>query len=253
MKMTVIGHWGAYPEANGATSGYLFQSEGFNMLIDCGSAVVSKLQNFIDIEDLDAVVLSHYHQDHFADIGPLQYGVLVKRLLGKVDKPLPIYGHTFDEKAFSLLHREGDTVGIAYDPDESLFVGPFEIRFFKTKHPVPCFAMKITDRRHTIVYSADMSFDENFSSFATGCELLISECSFYANQDGAKAGHLNSLDAATIASQSGAAELLLTHLPHFGNPNDLIKEAQSIYAGPIDLAKSGWVWEAKGRFSCFPS
>ena len=73
IKITTIGWWGAYPSANDATSGYLLQSGNLNVLIDCGSGVLARLQNYIDLERLDAVVLSHYHWDHIADIGCLQY------------------------------------------------------------------------------------------------------------------------------------------------------------------------------------
>ena len=69
MKITTIGWWGAYPDANEASSGYLLESEGYYVLIDCGSGVLSRLQNYIALQNLDAVVLSHYHWDHVADIG----------------------------------------------------------------------------------------------------------------------------------------------------------------------------------------
>lgn len=83
MKLTVIGCYGGFPAAGEATSGYLFESNGFRLLVDCGSGVLSKLQQYIDIEELDAVLLSHYHHDHIADIGPLQYAKLVGYHLGK--------------------------------------------------------------------------------------------------------------------------------------------------------------------------
>ncbi len=88
MKLKVIGFWGGYPEANEATSGYLIESNGFNLLIDCGSAVLSKLQESISIDQLDAVVLSHYHHDHIADIGPLQYACYVTSLIYNKEKAL---------------------------------------------------------------------------------------------------------------------------------------------------------------------
>ncbi|BDP76609.1 hypothetical protein EfmAA242_08370 [Enterococcus faecium] len=51
----------------------MLQSDGFNLLIDAGSATLIKLQEHLDPLDLDAVILSHYHHDHIADLGVLQY------------------------------------------------------------------------------------------------------------------------------------------------------------------------------------
>ncbi len=63
MKMTVVGFWGGFPEAGEATSGYLFEHDGFRLLVDCGSGVLAQLQKYITPSDIDAVVLSHYHHD----------------------------------------------------------------------------------------------------------------------------------------------------------------------------------------------
>src|SRR5699024_12774482 len=77
MKVTIIGFWGGYPAAGGATSAYLVEEKDFKLLVDAGSGSLSKLQNYINISDLDAVIVSHYHHDHVADIGVLQYAKLV--------------------------------------------------------------------------------------------------------------------------------------------------------------------------------
>lgn len=45
MKVTVVGQWGGYPAVDGATSSYLFEKDNFTLLVDVGSAAVSKLQN----------------------------------------------------------------------------------------------------------------------------------------------------------------------------------------------------------------
>ena len=90
--MVIIGFWGAYPGRGEATSGYLLQSKGFSLLLECGSAVLSLVPRFIDIASLDAVLLSHYHADHVADLGCLQYAVKVQTDLGLRSEPLPLYG-----------------------------------------------------------------------------------------------------------------------------------------------------------------
>lgn len=69
MKLTVFGHWGGYPLANEGTSSYLLEEAGFKLLIDVGASAVSIMQNYIDPDDIDAAIISHYHPDHVADVG----------------------------------------------------------------------------------------------------------------------------------------------------------------------------------------
>ncbi|WP_251554383.1 MBL fold metallo-hydrolase [Neobacillus muris] len=237
MKLTIIGPWGGYPKANAASSGYLLEHEGFHLLIDCGSGVLAKLQNIVHPEQLDAVIISHYHPDHIADIGVLQHARLIQGYLGKQMPALPVYGHSLDQQEFSKLTFKNITEGIVYDPNRELTAGPFQISFLKTDHPVPCYAMRFEAGGKRFVYTADSSFKEEFISFSQGAEVLVCECNFYANQNGKPAGHMNSLDAGRFAREAGVKQLILTHLPHYGNLAELLGEASSEYTGIIKLAE----------------
>lgn len=236
MKLTVIGFWGGYPKKNAASSGYLLEHDGFQLLIDCGSGVLAKLQNIIQPEELDSVIISHYHPDHIADIGVLQHARLIQGFLGKEMPLLPIYGHHFDQSEFAKLTYKKITEGIAYEYNEVLKVGPFQVSFLKTNHPVPCFAMRIEAGRKVLVYTADSSFKEEFIGFSREADVLLCECNFYGNQNGKPAGHMNSIDAGRLAQEAGVKQLILTHLPHYGNLNNLITEASSEFTGIIKLA-----------------
>ncbi|MGR9050896.1 MBL fold metallo-hydrolase [Halobacillus faecis] len=241
MKVTIIGYWGAYPAAGSATSGYLIEKNGFSMLIDCGSGVLSRLQQFKKVEELDAVVLSHYHHDHIADIGPLQYACLVQNTLAETNETLPIYGHREEKKKFETLTHQY-TKGMAYDPDKTLEVGPFSIQFQKTNHPVPCYGMRISDGDDTAVYTADTSYFKEWATFARNADLLITDTNFYKGMDGRKAGHMTSTEAATIAEEANVKNLWLSHLPHFGQLTKLRQEAEGIFGGTIQLADEGLTW-----------
>jgi ribonuclease BN (tRNA processing enzyme) len=237
LKLTVIGFWGGYPKQNAASSGYLLEHEGFQLLIDCGSGVLSKLQNIIQPEDLDAVLLSHYHPDHTADIGVLQHARLIQGFLGKKRPTLPLYGHNIDQYEFSKLTYKEITKGVAYNPSEKLTVGPFQVSFLNTDHPVPCFAMRIEAAGKTIVYTADSSFKDEFIEFSRNADLLLCECNFYGHQNGKSAGHMNSIDAGKFAQQADVKQLILTHLPHYGSISQLITEAAGEFTGIIRLAE----------------
>ncbi len=247
MKLTVIGFWGGYPGPDGATSAYLLEKGDFTLLMDAGSGSLSKLQKRKHVMDLDAVILSHYHSDHIADIGVLQYARLVQSYLNGPVDTLPIYGHTEDKAGFNQLTHKC-TKGVAYDPKSVLTIGPFSITFLKTNHPVPCFGMRITDGDATIVYTADTAFKEEWADFAKEADLLITDCNFYADQDGAQAGHMTSEEGATIAAESNAGELLLSHLPQYRNNLDLVTEASAHFSGNIHLAREDFTWEKSHNF-----
>lgn len=239
MKLTIIGHWGGYPEANEASSGYLLEDNGYSLLIDCGSGVLSKLQNFIQPENLDAGIISHYHADHIADIGVLQYARLIKGFLGVEMQSLPVYGHTEDQQEFNKLSHKNIMTGIAYDPIFPLQLGPYTVRFLKTDHPVPCYAMRFEKDGKIFVYTADTSYKAELIPFCKDADLLLCECNFYGDQDGKNAGHMNSYDCGNLAAEANVNKLILTHLPHYGELTRLKEEAAEKYSGSIALASHG--------------
>lgn len=242
MELTIIGYWGGYPSKDEASSAYLLEKDGFSLALDFGSGALAKLQKYKNITDIDAVLLSHYHADHIADIGVLQHALLVEAHITKEEKTVPIYGHKEDEIAFYQLNHDF-TEAKAYNPTNTIKIGPFFIRFLKTNHSVPCYGMRITDGTSTIVYTADSAYQEEWIKFAKHADLLLSECNFYANQNGKELGHMTSKDVGVIARRANVKEVILTHLPHFGNHGQLVEEVANEYNGKITLAYEGLVWK----------
>ncbi len=238
MKFTVIGYWGAYPEKESATSCYVLETEEKNVVIDLGSGALSRLFRHYELEDLDAVVLSHFHHDHIADLGSLQYALLVQQHLNDSKTKIPIYAAKDNKKDFERLTHNG-TIGKAYQEGRELHIGEVMFSFLRTKHPKPCYAMRMTDGERTIVYTADTSYFSGLVDFARDADLLVAETSFYQGMDGKQAGHLTSEEVGKLASKANVGELWLTHLPHFGDHQDLVKEAQAQYNGNIQLASEG--------------
>jgi len=242
VKITTLGSWGAYPAAGSATSGYLLQADGRNILIDCGSGVLAQLQNHIALEELDAVVLSHYHTDHIADVFCLQYAVMILTQLGKRTKPLPIYAHTEDSAMFAQLTYGAYCEAQPISAGETLRLGAITFAFASNVHPVPCLAMRIEHVGRTIVYTADTGWNDALVPFCRDADLLVAECSFYNEQLGTIPGHLTAGEAGMLAAQSGAKRLVLTHLPQYGDHRQLLAEAGESYAGDVSLTYSGDVF-----------
>ncbi len=242
MKLTVIGYWGGYPAMDKASSAYLLEKDGFHLVLDMGSGALLTLQKHIQVMDIDAVILSHYHADHIADIGVLQHARLVQSYITDDETVLPIYGHSENIMQFNQLDHDF-TKAIRYQPSEVLKVGPFFIRFLQTKHSVPCYGMRITDGENTIVYTADTAFQNEWIPFSSNADLLLADTNFYAKMDASSSGHMTSEEVGMIAHTANVKEVILTHLPHFGDHQQLIQETKDVYAGKVSLAYEGLVWE----------
>ena len=240
-KITTIGWWGAFPSAGEATSGYLLQSDGLNILLDCGSGVLSLLQNYIQIENLDAVILSHYHWDHVADIGCLQYAARILMDLGDRKKPLDIYGHAEDDNLSGLSYLQYSR-GCPIDPQTVLALGAFKFTFSRNIHPDPCFSIRIEQANRCMVYIADTAWTHDLVRIAQNADLLLCESSLYDEYLGMIPGHLTAGEAGEIAARAGVKHLVLTHLPHFGDHALLLDQAGKKFAGKIELATTGKVW-----------
>lgn len=242
MKLTALGVWGGYPTRDAGTTSYLLQSEeGFNLLLDAGSRAVTELEHELSPNDLDAIILSHYHEDHIADLGALrQY----RQLQAVKPEMLPIYGHQENEYEFSKLSLENVSEGIAYDVENGTSVGPFDIQFLKTVHPVICYAMRIVERAtgQVLIYTGDTGYFAELVDFSKDADILLADVYFF--KDKAKMpNHLSSVEAGEIAAQANVKKLILTHLPQVGDLQVLREEAQEAAGNiSVDLAQPHMKW-----------
>ena len=246
MKLTALGVWGGYPTRDAGTTSYLLQSEeGFNLLLDAGSRAVTELEHELSPNDLDAIILSHYHEDHIADLGALrQY----RQLQTVKPEMLPIYGHQENEYEFSKLSLENVSEGIAYDVENGTSVGPFDIQFLKTVHPVICYAMRIVERAtgQVLVYTGDTGYFAELVDFSKDADILLADVYFFKEhytKYSHMPNHLSSVEAGEIAAQANVKKLILTHLPQVGDLQVLREEAQEAAGNiPVDLAQPHMKW-----------
>jgi len=242
MKLTVIGCWGAYPGPGDASSGYLIENGSDDrFLLDCGSGVLSKLYEYTDISQLNNVVLSHYHSDHIADIGCLQYASKVQLSLGERSVPISIYGNDLSDY-FEKLSYEDASLGKVIKPGIPLFLGSFTLNFQLTPHPSPSFAVRVETKNGSIGYTGDTGWDDNLVEFFRNVDLLLCESSLYNKYKGMIEGHLSAGEAGKLAEEAEVGKLILTHFPHSGDHRELKVEAGENFKGQIDLAEGGKTW-----------
>ncbi|WP_181186231.1 MBL fold metallo-hydrolase [Alkalicoccus urumqiensis] len=239
MKVTVIGSWGAYPEKGEATSCYLVETQTEKWLLDCGSGALSCLPEFVRLEEIDRIFISHRHTDHTADAGAFVYSRLVAQALGSTDRPVHIYAPAEERAWLNSIVKEKAAVAHTYESGDSWMIDDVTWSFHRTAHPVPCWALRLEENNAALCYTADAVYDESLVNFASGASLLIAEASFYEDQPAADYGHMTSTEAGRLAEKAGAQELWLTHFPHFGNRSDLVMEAEKVYRGNVSTAEKG--------------
>lgn len=199
--------------------------------------MLSHLPRYVDVGKLDAALISHYHADHVADLGCLQYAVKVQTDLGLRSTPLPLYGPEGDTCPSLTYHEYTEAIHIG--ASEALRIGPFAVTFQETIHPALCYAMRLECDGKSVVYTADTGWSEGLIDLASGADLLLCESSLYNRYHGWVEGHLTAGEAGRLASRAGVRRLVLTHLPHSGEHVDLLKEAREEFSGPAELAAPG--------------
>lgn len=232
MRVTPMGRYAPLPAAGGACNGYLLRAAGTTVLVDGGPGVAAKLQRHVDVTALDAVVVSHLHEDHISDLHCLRFAIAHAMESGGRQNRLPIYAPDLDCYQREWLYQKAEP-WVEFRPlphAAGLRIGSLHFRFQRTIHPMECYAMRITDGSGTLFYSADSAFDPHLAAFAAGADLAIVECSL-TEPDAHKAplfGHMTARQAAEFGHLAQAGRLLFTHFwPGFDIPA-VMAEAHAI-------------------------
>ena len=260
MQVRVLGKSPSWQDAGGACSGYLVAQDDFNLLLDCGNGVFSKLRPVCDYVDVDAVLITHMHADHFLDLVPFSYALRY----APRQQPVPVGGwpgtlaparpHLYLPVGGGQMLRRvvgswgsEDLVDSAfalgeYDSVDELEVGPFAVRFCEVPHFVTTHAVELSCGGARFTFGADCRPNEALVRFARGTNMLMIEATLpRPERDGAR-GHLTAREAGEHGRLAGARRLVLTHYSDELDPELARAEAAAAYGGPVELAREGAVY-----------
>lgn len=221
MKLTVLGNNGPFSAIGGACSGYLLSHDDKNILIDCGNGVLSNLQRFTSLESLDAIILTHLHSDHMADMLILRYALQLKRNKGLINRAIDLYLPDEPVTEYNLLNIQDIFNLVVIAPELEVNFRDLRVNFRKMTHPVKCFAVSFQYGQKKFVYSGDTSWNNEIAIFAKDADLLMLDAGLRTvDKVSDNVPHLTAAECGKVAVMANAKKLLLTHFnPEFNIEN----------------------------------
>lgn len=255
MQITILGKSPSWPDAGGACSGYLVETAGTKLLVDCGSGIFGKLRERIDYAEIDAIVISHFHGDHCLDLMPYAYALTYSPRWSSAN-PAPRPRLIVPAGGVDLLCQianlfgSGETIVNAfevseYEPQQVVGVGDFELRFCLVPHYIATFAISITaaGEEGRFTFGADCGPNQELIDFAQGSDILLIESTLRAGDDEEPRGHLTAAEAGAHGRAANVGQLVLTHISDELDQAVSVAEASEAFGGEVTLASEGAVFQ----------
>jgi ribonuclease BN (tRNA processing enzyme) len=214
MKLLVLGTGTAIPRIERGSSAYLVTAGGVKVLVDVGPAVVRRLlERGYEVDDVDVIILTHFHVDHTADLSTFffacNYGRVPRR------RPLTVIGgkglarfyrglcavypwiapRTYDLTMLRLVNGSRKIAGLT-------------ITTVPVNHNPESIAVRL-DENGSVTFSGDTDVSVNLVRLAAGTDTLVAECAFPERK---VKGHLNLAALDRIVQRAQPKRVILTHL-----------------------------------------
>lgn len=247
MRLTVLGSGAACPPGGGASSGYLLEDRGQRILLDCGHGIASCLLAERPQLDLDAIIISHMHADHFIDLLPLRFR-LTRDMNGLAQQRIHLYlppggRETFCEILAAVCFPADflETVFVVreYGSVTMLDLGAgLRARFAVGVHYIPGWALRI-DGSSSLTYTGDTAPAEAVTELARGSATLLAEATLEEPETGPVKGHLTPVQAAELARDAEVGRLLLTHFWFDADRDAAAAAAKRLFPGEVTAVHDG--------------
>ena len=276
-KVTLLGVKGgpAIRPGSAMPTSHLLRMGGQNVLVDAGlGASAGVIAQEVGLHEIDAILITHLHSDHYLELGPLLHTAWTAGL----NRTVPVLGPTGLRGYF-----QGFWAAMAADielriedegrPDlremidlRLLQEGPvaglkgLSVSAMRNVHPPleETYALRFEAEGKSVVFSGDTAYTERMIPFAQGADLLVHEamlmqgvdalCARVANGDDRLKAHLlrshcPAAQTGVIAREAGVRMLALNHLvpgddPSYGD-DDWMTEVASEWVGDVLVGRDG--------------
>lgn len=238
--LTVLGGGGWFPAHGRQSACALLRHGDAAIMIDAGTGVGRLIEHpeLLDgVTQLD-IVLTHFHLDHVAGLaylpalgacehttlwgpGALLYGSSTFAVLDPVSHqpfhPVPLEQQQIEVR--DLPAGEVELAGVRLTTRR------------QERHSAPSLGLRFDDQ---LAWITDTAYDPGSGPFASGCKVLAHEAWFTTVAPRNPDIHSSAAQAAQVAAEADAEQLLMIHLPPFTESIEpLMLEAQASFPGVL--------------------
>lgn len=253
----------------------LVEVAGLTILIDAGLGATRGICDAgVPLTEIDLIVITHLHSDHYLELGPLLHTAWTAGLT----RPIPVIGpaglshyweHFQAAMAFDVDLRVQDEGRVPFGPladireiaEGEIWTGDgLSIHAIRNFHPPieDSFALRLAAEDSALVLSGDTAPFEGWVDFCKDCDLLVHEVMLQAGVDALMSRHRNpdprlkehilrshteAAEVGRIATAARVKALAVNHfvpdgLPGF-SPDDFHSAVRTTYAGPVTIGQDG--------------
>ena len=220
VSVIVLGAGDAFASRGLLQAGYVIDANGTRILMEAGPTVLASMKRCaIAPGDIDLVLVSHMHGDHY---GGLPFLILEYMFETPLRKNLVIAGpRGLERRTWALFHDlypECDPSKVArklkfvvLEPGKSTRLGRFKVNTIRTPHTIKdvSLAFRIEAAGKSIVFSGDTGWTEELIPFSAGADLFLTECTFFQTKTDF---HLSYPRIAANRGRFSARRMILTHI-----------------------------------------